>query len=371
MSEKMKVGIIGCGHISNAYFTAAKRFDILDVVSCADINMEAALAKAEEHEVKAVTVDELLADPEIEIVINLTIPAAHAEIALRSLESGKHTYAEKPFAVTVEEGKKVIETAKAKGLRVGCAPDTFLGGGHQTCRKLIDDGWIGRPVGGTAIVMGYGPERYYHPAPKFFYELGGGPMFDLGPYYITALVNMLGPVKRVCAVTTKAFEERVAGPQAIVKREKLPVEVPTHLSGVLEFHNGAVISVITSFDVWKHGHNPIEIYGTEGSLLVPDPNGFGGPVKLAAGGRRQVEWSECPISHIYTEPSRSIGAADMAYGIKTGRKHRCSGELAFHVLEVMHAFEKSSVAGKHIELESTCERPASLPLGLQDGLLDS
>jgi predicted dehydrogenase len=368
--KKVKVGIIGCGQISNAYFNAAKRFDILDVVACADINPDAAKAKAEEHKVKAVTVNKLLADPGIEIVINLTIPKVHAEIALKTLESGKHAYSEKPFAVTCAEGKKIITTAKAKKLLVGCAPDTFLGGGQQTCRKLIDDGWIGRPVGGTAMFMGYGPERYYHPSPAFFYQKGGGPMFDLGPYYITALVNLLGPAKRVCAITTKAFDVREAGPQALIKREKLHVEVPTHLAGVIEFQNGAIINMITSFDVWKQGHNPIEIYGTQGTLFVPDPNGFGGPVKVATGGVPGPVISECPLSHIYTENSRSIGVADMAYAMQSGRKHRCSGDLAFHVLEIMESFEKSSLAGKHIELTTTCVRPAALPLGLQDGLLD-
>lgn len=368
--RKVKIGIIGCGHISNAYFSAAKRFDILEVVACADINPSAAKAKGEEHGVKAVSVNKLLADPAIELVINLTIPKAHAEIALKTLEHGKHAYSEKPFAITCEEGKKIMAAAKAKKLLVGCAPDTFMGGGQQTCRKLIDDGWIGRPVGGTAMFMGYGPERYYHPSPRFFFEKGGGPMFDLGPYYITALVNLLGPAKRVCAVTTRAFTEREAGPQALIKREKLPVEAPTHLAGVIEFQNGAVISVITSFDVWKHTHSPIEIYGAEGSLFVPDPNTFGGPVRLARGGVQNVTISECPLSHIYTESYRSIGAADMAYSMQFGRKHRCSGALAFHVLEIMEAFEKSSLAGKHIELSTTCERPAALPLGLQDGLLD-
>jgi predicted dehydrogenase len=366
----VNVGIVGCGQISAAYFNAAKTFDIINVASCADINMEAAKAKAEKFGVKAVTVDELISDPGIEIVLNLTIPKAHAEIMLQALESGKHAYSEKPLALTFDEGKKIIATAKAKGLKVGCAPDTFLGGGLQTCRKLIDDGGIGRPTGGTAIIMNCGPERYYHAAPKFFYERGGGPMFDLGPYYITALVNLLGPVKRLCAITTQAFDERIAGPQAKKPWEKLPVEIPTHLSGVLEFHNGAGISVITSFDVWKHGHSPIEIYGTDGSLSVPDPNTFGGPVQLATGNRKAVEWSDCPIAHIYTDNMRSIGVADMAYGIRNGRNHRCSGELACHVLEIMETFEKSSLTGKHIELESSCERPAPLPLGLQEGSLD-
>jgi predicted dehydrogenase len=368
--QKVKIGIIGCGHISGAYFSAATKFDILEVVACADINPEAAKAKATEYNVKAVPVEKLLKNPEVEIILNLTVPKAHAEIALRTLEHGKHSYSEKPFGISCAESKKVIASAKTKKLRIGSAPDTFLGGGQQTCRKLIDDGWIGRPVGGTAIFMGYGPERYYHPSPKFFFEKGGGPMFDLGPYYVTALVNLLGPVKRVCAVTTKAFEERTAGPQARIKRERIPVEIATHLAGVLEFENGAVINMITSFDVWKHGHNPIEIYGTEGTLFVPDPNTFGGPIKIARGGVQQVEISECPLSHIYTNNFRSIGAADMAYAIRSGRQHRCSGDLAYHVVEIMESFEKSSAAGKHIDIASTCKRPAALPLGLIEGLID-
>ena len=370
MSSKTKIGVIGCGQISDAYFKASETFDNIKVTACADINMEAAKAKAEEYKIKALTVDELLADPGIEIVINLTIPKVHAEIALKTLEAGKHTYAEKPLAISTKEACKVLELAKVKGLRVGCAPDTFLGGGQQTARKLIEDGWIGRPISGTAIVMGCGPERYYHKAPAFFYELGGGPMFDLGVYYLTALVNLLGPAKGVSALVGKGFEYRVTGPQGLNPYEKLPVEVPTHYSGTIEFQNGTLITLLSSFDIWKHQHNPIEIYGTHGSLLVPDPNTFGGPVKVAIGDQQGVEWSDCPITHQYTGSMRSIGAADMAKAIKTGRKHRASGELAFHVLEIMEAFEKSSNARKYVELESTCEQPAAMPVGLRLGDLD-
>jgi predicted dehydrogenase len=372
MSNKTQVniGVIGCGQISGAYFNAAKTFDVIKIVSCADLNHDVAQEKAEEYGIKAVTVAEMMADPEIEIILNLTIPKAHHAIAMQALEHGKHTYSEKPFTLSYADSKEIIDLAKAKRLKVGCAPDTFLGGGQQTCRKLIDDGWIGRPTSGTAIVMNCGPERYYHAAPKFFYEYGGGPMFDLGPYYVTALVNLLGPVKRVSAITSKAFEERFAGPQAQVPGEKIPVEVPTTLSGVMEFHNGTVINMIASFDVWKQDHSPIEIYGTEGTLKVPDPNTFGGPVKLAAGGRKAVEWSDCPIAHIYTDNMRSIGVADMARAILDDRDYRCSGELACHVLEVMESFEKSSISGQHIELESRCDRPAAMPLGLIAGQLD-
>lgn len=370
MSSKTKIGVIGCGQISTAYLKASETFDNIKVTACADINMEAAKAKAEEYSIKAVTVDELLADPEIEIVINLTIPKVHAEIAIRTLEAGKHAYAEKPLAISTEEGRKVLELAKAKGLRVGCAPDTFLGGGQQTARKLIEDGWIGKPISGTAVVMGCGPERYYHKAPAFFYELGGGPMFDLGVYYLTALVNLLGPAKGVSALVTKGFDYRVTGPQGLKPYEKLPVNVPTHYSGTIEFQNGTLITLLSSFDTWKHSHKPIEIYGTHGSLQVPDPNTFGGPVRVAIGDQRAVEWSDCPITHQYTEQMRSIGAADMAKAIKTGRKHRASGELAFHVLDIMESFEKSSNTRKYIELESTCEQPAAMPVGLRLGDLD-
>lgn len=370
MCTKTKIGVIGCGQISDSYFKASETFDNIEVVACADINMETAQSKAEEYKIKALSVEQLLADPEIEIVINLTIPKVHAEIAIKTLEAGKHAYAEKPLAISTEEAKKVMELAKAKGLRVGCAPDTFLGGGQQTARKLIEDGWIGKPLSGTAIVMGCGPERYYHKAPAFFYELGGGPMFDLGVYWITALVNLLGPAKGVSAIVSKGFDYRVTGPQGITPYEKLPVDVPTHYSGTIEFQNGAVITLISSFDVWKHSHNCIEIYGTHGSIEVPNPNTFGGPIRLAVGDQREVEWKECPITHQYTDNMRSIGAADMAKAIATGRKHRASGELAYHVLEIMEAFEKSSNSKAYYELKSTCEQPAAMPVGLRLGDLD-
>lgn len=365
--KKVKIGVIGCGNISNAYFTAAKKFDILEVKACADINKEAAEAKAAEHEIKAMTVEKLMADKEIEIIINLTIPKAHADISIQALEAGKHVHSEKPFAVTFEEGKKVLKVAKKKGLLVGSAPDTFLGGGLQTCRKLIDDNWIGRPVAGTAMMMGRGPEGW-HPNPSFFYQFGGGPMLDMGPYYMTALVHLLGPAKRICAITGKAFEERVAGAEK-VRGQKIPVEIPTHYAGTIEFCNGAIVTAVISFDVFGgHGHSPIEIYGTNGSLKVPDPNTFGGPVNVKVG--NNPEWANVGFTHGYTDNMRSIGAADMAYAIREKRTHRCSGELALHVLEIMTGFEKASVKGGFYELETTCKQPAPLPVGLMAGFLD-
>jgi predicted dehydrogenase len=363
----MKVGIIGCGNISPAYFNASKTFRILDVVACADVNMDAATARAEEFGVRALTVDALLADPEITAVINLTIPKAHAAVTLAALNAGKHVHGEKPLAVTREEGKAILDTAKAKNLHVSCAPDTFLGAGLQTCRKLIDDGWIGTPCGGSAIMLGHGPEAW-HPNPAFFYQQGAGPMFDMGPYYITALVHLLGPVKRVAANTGRAYEQRLATCKEHYG-ERLPVEVPTHLAGSLEFHNGAIVTVTISFDVWWPGtKNPIAIMGTNGSIQVPDPNSFGGTVQYYRGGMEG--WMDVPLTHGYADNMRSIGLADLAYALQTGRPHRCNADMAYHVLDVMHAFEDSSISGRHIELESTCVQPAPLPVGLEHGMLD-
>ena len=231
----MKIGIIGCGTISSAYFEGARKTDILEIKACADLRTEAAQAQAERYNSHALTVDELLADPEIELVVNLTIPRAHVEVGLQVLEAGKHVYSEKPLGVDVESGKQLIATAAEKGLRVGSAPDTFLGAGIQTSRQTLDAGKIGRPIAGTAFMCGHGHESW-HPNPAFYYDIGGGPMLDMGPYYVTALVNILGPVKRVAAITTIAFEERVATSET-VRGLRIPVKTTTHLTGTIEFHN--------------------------------------------------------------------------------------------------------------------------------------
>lgn len=369
MNKTIGVGIIGCGNICQAYFNAAKKFQILKVVSCSDIKMDVARAKGEENGVKAETVDALLANKDVDLVINLTVPAAHAEVSLAALEAGKHVHCEKPLAVTLKDGKKVIDIAAKKGLLVGCAPDTFLGAGLQTCRKIVDDGWLGRIVGGTAFMMSRGPESW-HPNPAFFYQVGAGPMFDMGPYYMTALVHLLGPVKRVAAITSKAFEVRTATCKEHFGKP-LPVAVPTHCSGSLEFHSGATVTVVISFDVHRHGHSPIELYGTEGSMKVPDPNTFGGPIEVFT--PTTGEWKPQAFSHPYAENMRSIGAADLAYSIlsRKPRAHRANGELAYHVLEVMHAFEASSKSGAHVAIKSKPTQPKALPLGLIAGYLDA
>ncbi|MFQ6040005.1 MAG: Gfo/Idh/MocA family protein [Candidatus Poribacteria bacterium] len=364
MQNKMKIGIIGCGSISGAYFGGAQKTDALEVKSCADIRMEAAQNAAERYGCQAVTVDDLLADPEIELVVNLTVPRAHVEVGLQALEAGKHVYSEKPLGVSFEEGQKLIQLAAEKGLRVGCAPDTFLGAGGQTARKAMDEGAIGKPIAGTAFMCGHGHESW-HPNPAFFYDIGGGPLLDMGPYYVTALVNILGPVKRVAGVTTKAFEERVAT-SAGASGQHIPVKVTTHLAGTMEFVNGAVVTMIMSFDMWRHSLPCIELYGTEGSMKVPDPNGFGGPVLVAPA--KGEGWQEIPLA--FPQNARMIGVIDMVCAIRSGRAHRASGDLAYHVLEVMTAFDKSSQSGQHVEMQTAVERPNPFPSGLNEWEVD-
>ena len=370
--KKTKVGIIGCGMISDTYFKASKTFRMLEVVACSDIIPERSAAKKELYGVPNVTNEELLANPEIEIVINLTPPQVHSKIAIDTLNAGKHAYSEKPFGVDLADATKVMELAKAKGLRVGCAPDTFLGGGQQTARKVLDDGWIGKPLSGVAMIMGRGPEKW--PQAPFFYDYGAGPMLDLGPYYMTTLVNMLGPAKSVTAFTKKGFEYRTMGPEVATQYQdkyqpfdQYPVTVTTHLTGAIEFWNGAVVTVLTSFDVLTDSDNyfNLQIHGTHGTMFVPDPNTFGGEVKVFREGFEKAQVVPCPFN--YTENSRSIGAADMALALRSGRPHRACGDLAFHVLEIMLSFDKSSKLGQRVALSTTCQRPEPLPLGRDKG----
>ncbi len=362
-----KIGVIGCGAISYAYLTAGDRFEILEVVACADLYPERARAKAEEFSIpRACTVEELLADPEIEIVVNLTIPRVHAEIALATLAAGKCAYSEKPLGVTREQGQAVLKLAADKGLLVGCAPDTFLGGGIQTCRKLIDDGWIGDPVAATAFMLGHGPE-HWHADPDFFYQPGAGPLFDMGPYYLTTLTHLLGPTRRVAGSATITFPERLITSKPHYGTV-IQVNTPTHVAGLMEFATGAIGTLVMSHDVWAAQVPCIEVYGTEGTLSVPDPNTFGGPIRVKRG--RAEAWAEIPFSHGYTDPNRGIGVADMAYAMRSGRAHRASGRLAYHVLDVMQAFYDASEQKTWVDLASDCPRPEPFPLGLRAGTLD-
>ena len=352
--QPLGAGIIGCGNISAAYLRALPGLGTVRLVAVADANPQASAARAAEFGVKACSVAELLADPAIALVINLTTPQSHVEVGLAALAAGKHVHSEKPLGTNFADGARLMAAAQAAGLRVGCAPDTFLGGGHQTCRQLVDAGRIGTPVGGTAFFMCPGHESW-HPNPDFYYHAGGGPMLDMGPYYLTALVNLLGPVESVAGMVATPRPVRRIG-SAPRQGESITVEVPTHVAGVIRFVSGAIVQVATSFDVSGHRHAPIELYGTEGTLMVPDPNRFGGPVQLLPTGG---EWQEIPVTSPYADGNfRGIGAADMAGAIQAGRPHRASGALALHVLEVMEAFGRSSDAGRFIAIETRVERPA-------------
>jgi predicted dehydrogenase len=327
--DQISVGIVGCGTISDVYLRVAKQFRILRIVACADTIIERAQAKALKYSIsKVCDVEELLSDPAVDLVLNLTPPNAHAEIAMRALRAGKPIYSEKPLATDRLLARKMLKLAHKRGLRVNCAPDTFLGGGLQTCRNIIDRGLIGEPVAANACMLCHGHESW-HPEPEFYYQPGGGPLFDMGPYYLTALITLLGPVRRVTGSARISFPTRLITSRPHAGR-RMPVEVPTHVAGTLDFCNGAIATLVTSFDVWTSEVSNIEIYGTEGSLRLPDPNTFGGPVFLRF--KDQREWTHVPLTHGYIEESRSIGVAEMAYAMRGARESRTQAELGYHVL---------------------------------------
>jgi predicted dehydrogenase len=372
------LGLIGCGNISDTYFKGAARSHLVRIKACADVRPEAALAKAEQHDVQAMSVEQLLADPEIEIVINLTVPQSHVAVAQQVLAAGKHVYLEKPLATDFVEAQALLATAAAKGLRVGCAPDTFFGGAHQACRAAIDAGCIGRPIGGAVAVLSHGMESW-HPNPAFFYQRGGGPIHDMGPYYITQLVNLLGPVARVSACATIGNPQRAITSQPLAG-QTIDVTVPTTVNGTLQFAQGANVTMSASWDVWGHQRAPIEIYGTEGSLLGTNPNFFGGsPQWCERGGPWQaLDISAHPFgadnhttnAGVSVANYRVVGVLDMAMAIRQDRPHRASGELALHVLEVLDAFERSSNEGRHITIATPVVRPAAVPLGADESVFE-
>ena len=365
----LKAGLIGCGNICGAYLRNNAVFPYLRIVKCASRRMESARATAEEFGLQAVSVEELLRDPEIDMILDLTTPDAHVEINLRALEAGKHVYTEKPFAITREDARKVLALAAEKGLRIGCAPDTFLGGGHQTCRRIIDSGAVGKITGGCAVMACRGHESW-HPAPDFFFRKGGGPLMDMGPYYITALVNLLGPVKCVAGFGTRAAGLRLGS--GVNEGRTFPVEVDTHIAAVLEFVSGAVINLTMSFDVYRLSdrmQNCIELWGFDGAFRIPDPNTFSGEVRFARPGLAS-DWETAENTFAYNDNMRLIGLADMAAGIELGRPHRCSGELAYHVTDVMCSILEAAETRRYIAIESTCARPAPLREGLAPGELD-
>jgi len=363
-----KIGVVGCGAIVDIYMeNLTKVFTNVEVIGVCDLIPERAERVKKVYNIPTIYKDmhELFADDKVEIVLNLTRPNEHFDVNMAAIASGKHIYAEKPLGATLDEGKRTIEAANIRGVKIGGAPDTFLGAGLQTCRKLIDDGFIGRPIGATAFMVGRGHESW-HPDPAFYYQFGGGPMLDMGPYYITALVNLLGAVKSVSGLTGSAFETRRITSQPHYG-EIVKVETPTHITGSMLFENGAIATIITSFDVYAHNLPILEVYGTEGTLSVPDPNTFGGPIKLYR--PEKGEFLELPITFDYAENSRGLGLADMAKAISEEKEARASSNLTFHVLEVMTAFEESTKTGKHVSMSTSPNRPEPMERGNLPGVL--
>ncbi len=359
MGRALSIGVVGVGTISEQYFAELPKLPGLRLVAVADLDHERAASVAAAQKVEALTVDGLLADPRIDAVLNLTIPAAHAEIALRAIAAGKHVYGEKPLALSTTEAAPLLAAAAAAGVRIGSAPDTVLGTGIQTARAALTAGLIGTPVGASVHWSSPGHERW-HPSPAFYYQPGGGPLFDMGPYYLTSLVTLFGPVVRVSGAARRSARERTiaTGPQA---GTAIPVEIDTHVTAILEHAGGAVSTVTLSFDVWATMAPLFEVYGTAGTLAVPDPNRFSEVGSIATAD--DPEWRELAPAGGYADAGRGFGLADMARAIETGRPHRASGDLAFHVLEIM---ESVLVAGRErtvVTLSSTVERPEAVELG--------
>jgi predicted dehydrogenase len=356
VGQPLRIGVVGVGAISGQYLSTFERLDAVRLTAVADADDARAKAVAEERGVRALGVDELIADAEVDVVLNLTIPAAHAAIALKAIAAGKHVYGEKPLAATLEDAKAIVDAGRAAGVRVACAPDTVLGTGVQTARKAVDDGAIGLPVAATATMTTPGHERW-HPNPDFYYQPGGGPLLDMGPYYVTALVTLLGPVASVigAASHTRATRTIGSGPRA---GETVPVDVDTHVTGVLRHESGALSTLVMSFDSVATRASNIEVHGQAGSLIVPDPNHFDGDVLLHPldGG-----WETLPPSAGYRDAARGYGLADLA-ATPAGARARADGDLAYHVLEVMTALLASADGGAAVTVASTCERPAAVPL---------
>lgn len=375
--KTLGVGIIGCGNISAAYMTMVPMFKGIEIRACADINHDAAKARAEEFDIRAESIDDLLKADDIDIIVNLTIPAAHVEVSSAILNAGKHVYSEKPFVLSTEEGNVLKKLAEEKGLRIGSAPDTFLGSTHQRARAIVDSGKVGKITSGTAVVQSHGME-HWHPNPDFFFQPGAGPVLDLGPYYISNLIQLISPVKRVTAMTSSPSKTRtiLCGPR---DGEQIPVETPTTIHALLEFENGAIINMISSWDVWAQGHSNMELYGEKGTLFVPDPNFFGGELRLTEE-REEVtlpDWDHPFEKENFFDKNqgkhqanyRGAGLADMALAIAEGRPQRCSLEFAHHVVDVMTSILESGETGQAVNLSTTCDRPAALDAKSAQALL--
>ncbi|WP_349295436.1 Gfo/Idh/MocA family oxidoreductase (plasmid) [Thioclava sp. 'Guangxiensis'] len=367
-TKPLRVGVIGCGNISDTYFTNGPLLQDIDYIACADLRPEAARSKAAAYGIEAMEVDALLARDDLDVILNLTIPAVHAETSLRILDAGKHVYTEKPLALSLAEVDAMEAAAAARGLRIGTAPDTFLGPAQQQARALVDAGTIGEVVTGLATVLSHGMEDW-HPSPDFFYRKGGGPVLDMGPYYIASLVNMLGPVTRVQASGRIGRRTRLVTADGPLKGQSIPVETFTTLNALLSFESGAEITFLASWDVANSDLRPIELHGTKGTLRICDPNDFGGIIAQGdlVGGFTEIDTStrafgannrlwlgEFPFSCY-----RGLGLAEMARAISEGRAHRCDTEFGRHVLEVMLAIETAAIEGRSLYINSRPKRPAA------------
>ncbi len=360
----MKAGIIGCGVISDIYLkNLTGKYTNPVFTACADIRMEAAKKRAEEYGLRAMSVEELLSDPEIDLVLNLTTPLNHVQISLQALEHGKHVYSEKPLAVTVEDGKRILSAARGKGLFVGCAPDTFLGAGLQTALKALREGWIGQPVAAAAFWSSRGHERW-HGNPGFYYTEGGGPHFDMGPYYLTALVNAFGRVRRVNAMSKRSFPQRLVTAEGPMHGKQIEVEVDTHMSASLEFDSGVIATLLLSFDLWSTSLPRLEFYGTSGTISAPDPNFFDGPVKIRT--LYDDTFREIPLVNPFGGNARGLGLAQMCQAIEQGGHILAGAEQALHVLEVIEAIDRAGRTGESILCETPYTPGDLLPQGLME-----
>jgi predicted dehydrogenase len=352
VGDTLRVGIVGIGTISGQYLDTLNQLPTVELVAAADLDPSRQVPG-----IRTMTPTELYASDDVDLVLNLTIPKAHAEVALSAIAAGKHVYNEKPLALSTVEAQEVLAAASAAGVRVGCAPDTVLGTGTQTARRCLDEGLIGTPVAATAFMTTPGHERW-HPAPEFYYQPGGGPLFDMGPYYLTALVTLLGPVRRVTGLTSTPRTSRVIG-QGPRAGTSFPVTTPTHITGTLEHTNGALTTLLMSFDVWAATLPNIEIHGTAGSLSVPDPNTFAGEVQVFTPDTEK--WRTAPASAGHKNAGRGTGVADLAEALTKNTNHRANGELAYHVLDIMESLLRAADAGETQTLTSTTPRPQPVP----------
>jgi predicted dehydrogenase len=365
---RLGVGIVGCGSISLQYLHNAPLFGGVEMRACADINHAAAVRRAADFHLKAMAVDDLIGSPDIDIVLNLTVPAAHFEVSMRAIEAGKHVFTEKPLAATAVEGSRLMASAAEHGLAVGSAPDTFLGPAGRLARRLLDADTIGRPIIGTAFMLGHGME-HWHPDPAFYFQPGGGPVMDMGPYYLTMLVNLVGPVRRVQAVATSGQSERLVTAEGPRKGTTIKVGTPTSLLSLIEFSSGLQLTFGASWDVYRHSNQPIELHGTKGSLRLPDPDNFGGVVSVSD---RGAAWHDTDTAdHLFGAPNwpadvpdranyRMAGLADFAASLVEGRRPRASGAVALHVLEVMEAILNAARTGVAEEIAGEVDRAAPL-----------